>query len=105
MGIVGETKPRLGTDPTIAADSMQSIRTAADAVDRAELTPGTMVGEYRIEGVLGAGGMGRVYAATHPVIGKLAAVKVLHPALSVEREAVERFIQEARSVNQIGHPN
>src|SRR5262245_48325135 len=49
--------------------------------------------------------MGRVYAAIHPVIGKRAAVKVLRPELSKNREAVERFIQEARAVNQIGHPN
>jgi len=70
-----------------------------------DLTPGTMVGEYRIEGELGAGGMGKVYSAMHPVIAKRAAIKVLHPELSVNTEAVERFIQEARSVNQIGHPN
>ncbi|MGN6104281.1 MAG: protein kinase domain-containing protein [Kofleriaceae bacterium] len=71
----------------------------------AELAAGTMVGEYRVERLIGEGGMGRVYAATHPVIAKRAAIKVLHPALSVNRDAVERFIQEARSVNQIGHPN
>ncbi len=70
-----------------------------------ELEPGVMVGEYRIEGQLGEGGMGRVYAATHPVIAKRAAIKVLHPELSVNAQAVERFVQEARSVNQIGHPN
>src|SRR5690242_7345156 len=69
------------------------------------LSPGTMVGEYQVDGHLGEGGMGTVYAATHPVIAKRAAIKVLHPALSVNREAVERFVQEARSVNQIGHPN
>jgi serine/threonine-protein kinase len=69
------------------------------------LGPGTKVGEYLTEGVLGEGGMGKVYAATHPVIAKRAAVKVLHPHLSANREAVERFVQEARSVNQIGHPN
>jgi serine/threonine-protein kinase len=74
-------------------------------VDDDELTPGTMVGEYRVEGQLGEGGMGTVYAAIHPVIAKRVAIKVLHPALSVNREAVERFVQEARSVNQIGHPN
>jgi len=39
------------------------------------------------------------------VIAKRAAIKVLHPALSVNREAVERFVQEARAVNQINHPN
>ena len=66
---------------------------------------GTMVGEYAIDGVLGEGGMGKVYSATHPIIAKRAAVKVLHPALSRNRESVERFVQEARSVNQIGHPN
>ena len=70
-----------------------------------ELPPGTRVGEYEIEGVLGEGGMGKVYAAVHPVIAKRAAVKVLHPEMSVNRGAVERFIQEARAVNQIGHPN
>jgi tRNA A-37 threonylcarbamoyl transferase component Bud32 len=66
---------------------------------------GAMVGEYRIEGVLGEGGMGTVYAAVHPVIAKRAAVKILKPELSVNRDAVERFAQEARAVNQIGHPN
>ena len=67
--------------------------------------PGTLVGEYQLDAQIGAGGMGRVYAATHPVIAKRAAIKILHPELSVNSEAVERFVQEARSVNQIGHPN
>jgi tRNA A-37 threonylcarbamoyl transferase component Bud32 len=70
-----------------------------------ELSPGKMVGEYRIVGRIGKGGMGVVYSAVHPVIAKRAAIKVLHPELSVNQEAVERFVQEARSVNQIGHPN
>jgi serine/threonine-protein kinase len=39
------------------------------------------------------------------VIAKRAAIKILHPELSANREAVERFVQEARAVNQIGHPN
>jgi serine/threonine-protein kinase len=70
-----------------------------------DLAPGTMVGEYQIEGRLGAGGMGVVFSAIHPVIAKRAAIKVLRPELSVDHSAVERFIQEARSVNQIGHDN
>ncbi|MBA3397088.1 MAG: protein kinase [Deltaproteobacteria bacterium] len=73
--------------------------------DTTELLEGQQVGEYRILGPLGAGGMGRVYSAEHPVIAKKAAIKVLHPELSMNREAVDRFVQEARSVNQIGHPN
>src|SRR5687768_17477384 len=69
------------------------------------LTPGMMLGEYRIEGLIGKGGMGFVYAAVHPLIGKRAAVKVLRRELCRDRLSVERFIDEARIVNQIGHPN
>jgi serine/threonine protein kinase len=66
---------------------------------------GRDVGGYVIDGELGRGGMGVVFAATHPVIGKRAAIKVLKPSLSNNPATVERFLQEARSVNQIGHPN
>ena len=69
------------------------------------LMPGTMVGEFRIERLVGEGGMGQVYGAVHPVIGKRAAIKVLLPDICRNREMVERFVMEARSVNQIGHPN
>jgi serine/threonine-protein kinase len=70
-----------------------------------KLGPGTEIGDYVIDGDLGRGGMGRVYAATHAVIGKRAAIKVLKPDLSKDPKAVERFVLEARAVNQIGHPN
>src|SRR6187401_1179937 len=66
---------------------------------------GTDVGGYVIDGEIGTGGMGVVYAATHPLIGKRAAIKVLRPELSNHPAAVERFTMEARAVNQIGHPN
>ena len=75
------------------------------AVEGKTLAPGTNVGGYVVEDVLGSGGMGVVYAATHPLIGKRAAIKVLKPELSHEPAAVERFVTEARAVNQIGHPN
>jgi len=77
----------------------------AEGSDDDDIHPGLMIGEYRVEGKLGQGGMGAVYSAVHPVIAKKAAIKILHPQLSVNREAVERFVQEARAVNQIGHPN
>ncbi|HWU90684.1 MAG TPA: serine/threonine-protein kinase, partial [Kofleriaceae bacterium] len=69
------------------------------------LGPGAEIGGYVIDGEVGKGGMGYVYSATHPVIGKRAAIKVLKPAVSKSPIVVERFIQEARAVNQIGHPN
>jgi len=75
------------------------------AAKAGELEDGDVVGEYRIEGKVGSGGMGTVYGAVHPVIGKRAAIKVLRPELCTSTEAIERFVQEARAVNQIGHPN
>src|SRR5262245_12740211 len=83
-------EPALALVPTIRVNDLHS---------------GTLVGEYRIEGKLGEGGMGSVYAATHPLIGKKAAIKIISPHLCTNAAAVERFIQEARAVNQIGHPN
>ncbi len=69
-----------------------------------ELAPGTRLGEYAIEGPLGGGGMGDVFAAVHPTIGTRAAINVLKKELCNPFN-VERFIDEARVVNAIGHPN
>src|SRR5215470_5789642 len=76
------------------------IRQEADPLDA-----GQMVGEFEVGKMLAVGGMGVIYSATHPVIGKRAAIKVLHPRLCDDQEAVERFLIEARAANQIGHPN
>jgi eukaryotic-like serine/threonine-protein kinase len=70
-----------------------------------DLSAGTVVGEYTVDCKLGDGGMATVYGATHPLIGKKAAIKVMNPALSLDAGLVERFILEARAVNAIGHPN
>jgi serine/threonine protein kinase len=70
-----------------------------------ELEPGDRVGEYVIVSKLGEGGFGAVYEATHPVIGKRAAVKVLHAQYSSNEEVTSRFVAEARAVNQIRHRN
>jgi tRNA A-37 threonylcarbamoyl transferase component Bud32 len=69
------------------------------------LEVGAIAGEYVVERFLGAGAMGEVYAGRHPVIGKKVAIKVLRHELASSAEAAERFIREARAVNQIDHPN
>jgi eukaryotic-like serine/threonine-protein kinase len=76
---------------------------AAD--DSEALLPGAKVGEYRIESLLGEGGFGAVYRATHPLIGKTAAIKVIKLEYSGHPEMVSRFVAEARAVNAIGHRN
>lgn len=65
---------------------------------------GTTVGSYRITHKVSVGGMGTVYKAQHSLIGKLAAVKVLHPELRSNREVVNRFFNEAKATTQIKHP-
>ncbi len=70
-----------------------------------DLEPGVIVGEYVIAARLGAGTFGTVYRATHPLIGKLVAIKVLARKYSVDPEMIERFVAEARAVNQIRHRN
>jgi serine/threonine protein kinase/tetratricopeptide (TPR) repeat protein len=65
---------------------------------------GQTVGSYRIEAVLGEGGMGTVYRAQHTLIGKRAAVKVLRGDYGDDDEVVQRFFNEARAAAKIEHP-
>jgi eukaryotic-like serine/threonine-protein kinase len=70
-----------------------------------DLAPGAKVGEYVVDRKIAEGGMGSVYAGHHPVIGKRVAVKVLAPHCASIPDLVRRFVEEARAVNKIGHPN
>jgi tRNA A-37 threonylcarbamoyl transferase component Bud32 len=67
------------------------------------LSPGATIGNYRVLQKIGTGGMGAVYLAEHPLIGKKIALKVIHKELATNREVVQRFFQEARAVNKIGN--
>jgi serine/threonine-protein kinase len=62
-------------------------------------------GRYRIDAVLGKGGMGRVYKGEHTGIGRTVAIKVLHTALGGNREAMQRFQREALASGRLDHPN
>ena len=63
----------------------------------------TINGKYRLDALIGAGGMGAVYAATHRN-GARAALKILHPELSANLDIRKRFQREAYVANQLGHP-
>lgn len=56
-----------------------------------------LLGKYRVERVLGQGGMGIVVAARHAHLGELFAIKMLLPEAMGHHEAVERFLREARA--------
>jgi eukaryotic-like serine/threonine-protein kinase len=66
---------------------------------------GAKIGNYSIIDTLGEGGMGAVYLAEHPQIGKRVAIKVLHPDHAARPDAAARCFFEARAVNEIRHPN
>jgi eukaryotic-like serine/threonine-protein kinase len=65
----------------------------------------TLDGRYRIDSVLGRGGMGVVYKATHIRLDAPCAVKILHRELVSNQLAIERFRREARAAGRIQHPN
>jgi serine/threonine protein kinase len=66
---------------------------------------GTEFAGYRIEGLLGRGGMGVVYRAEHPRLGATIALKVMDPELAMNEVFRERFVREARAAAGIKHPN
>src|SRR5689334_8901941 len=78
----------------------------ADAEDGERVSIGaTLDGRYRIDALIGTGGMGRVYRGEHTGIGRAVAIKVLHSDLNHNREAAQRFQREAIASGRLDHPN
>jgi serine/threonine-protein kinase len=76
----------------------------AEILARAEQRLGsTLCGKYRIDRVLGVGGMAVVYVATHRM-QKQFALKMLHPELSMRSDIRQRFLKEGIAANTVGHP-
>src|SRR6201993_220892 len=69
------------------------------------LTAGTKLGPYEIQSPLGAGGMGEVYRARDPRLGRDVAIKVLPSSFSSDKDRLQRFAQEARAAAALNHPN
>ena len=69
------------------------------------LTPGARLGHYEITGRIGAGGMGEVFRARDPRIGRDVAIKILSKDFAGDAERLRRFEQEARTAGTLNHPN
>ncbi len=69
------------------------------------IAPGTRLGPYEVVAPLGAGGMGEVYRAKDPRLGREVAIKVLPASFSADPDRLRRFEQEARAAGVLNHPN
>ena len=69
------------------------------------LVAGQRLGPYEIVAIIGAGGMGEVYRARDPRLGRDVAIKVLPIAFSADADRLHRFEQEARAAAALNHPN
>ncbi len=67
---------------------------------------GARLGRYEIQRLLGAGGMGEVYLAQDTSeLGRTVALKILPAEVAKDKDRLQRFIQEARTVSNLNHPN
>ncbi len=80
--------------------------TKESILQQSTLQPGSVVaGRYRVDAVLGVGGMGAVYAATQLNISRKVALKIVRPDLSGDPMMAARFEREARAASAVHHPN
>jgi Tol biopolymer transport system component len=86
-----------------AIEEMESV--VAVPSGRKPLPRGSRLGGFEIVGPLGAGGMGEVYKARDPRLGRDVAIKVLPIDVASDRERLKRFEKEARSASALNHPN
>ena len=94
--------------PTAAVDylSVEKLGWAVAMLDdSADLKPGTTFGPYRIDRLIGSGGMGHVYLATDTRLDRSVALKVLTTALASDPQFRARFDREARAIAALAHPH
>src|SRR5213596_872984 len=73
--------------------------------DSADALVGKLLGHYRIESLIGVGGMGEVYLARDERLGRKAALKLLPDSLTIDEAQLSRFKNEARTASALNHPN
>ncbi len=85
----------------------KELRCVKDGLYLVEAFPGPRIisGKYRLDALIGQGGMGSVYQATHLELDRTIALKIVLPDFVSNSETLERFRQEARAAARLNHPN
>ncbi len=111
-GEIGPLQPNDRALVTSAADKpapkprpSAEVRAVDPSAASVDLTGRIVGGKFRVQRLLGEGGMGRVYLAEHVRIKRRSALKVLSPSLVGHPESIRRFDAEARNASRIAHPN
>jgi hypothetical protein len=100
------TSKSLESDPTMVQGLMplDQVRHSVAAALFGPSEPVAQVGRFQVQKLLGTGGMGVVFAATDPQLGRTVALKLLQPLVAGER-ARERLLREAQAMARLQHPN
>jgi tetratricopeptide (TPR) repeat protein/tRNA A-37 threonylcarbamoyl transferase component Bud32 len=99
-------RPEPAFDKTVAAPEDGAASAPATLVDQKRPERGQELGRYFVLELLGAGGMGEVYAAYDPELDRRVALKVIHQAPSMDsQEAKARLVAEAQALARLSHPN
>ncbi len=99
-GVIVEADSEFGGDLVQCPKCDATIMVPMDEVGN-----GMVLGGYKVLHKLGTGGMGDVYLAEHATMQRRVALKVLPPAMTRDRKAAERFLQEVRNQAALNHPN
>ncbi len=95
-----------GSFANAAAVAVQAPGDSSPVIETEESLLGVVLGDrYRVDERIGAGGMGLVYRATHVLIGRKLAIKLLRQRYAAQPEIAQRFVQEARVSSSVKHPN
>jgi eukaryotic-like serine/threonine-protein kinase len=102
--VTPEQRPTSPIDGILTSESeAQSIFESVSA--QAALVGTVLDAKYKIQALIGVGGMSAVYKAHHLALDRLVAIKLLHPHLCTERHSLERFLREGKTEAAVSHPN
>jgi serine/threonine-protein kinase len=92
-------------DQSVPLDNLIAAVAQALLADNAAVQPGSFIGPYRIDSLLGVGGMGEVYRAHDPKLNRNVAIKILPSAFATDPDRLARFKREAQVLASLNHPN